>query len=187
WPSTHDPSPYDVLRQSRSTPYSKHNFTELAKLYHPDRHQFSTDQSLSAEVVIERFCMIMDAHNILSDPVKRQAYDANGIGWRFAPKPITRTDQWPAKEPYDDQYDDQHNKNQEEVFVWKLGSAVTMLLLIAVTSWLQLMRATKMSREAALAHHKIHQAVSEELRKLYEETASLSKEDRIRRFLGHRE
>lgn len=49
-------------------------------MYHPDRNTKSGDQIPQA-VKIERYRMIVAAHNILSDPTKRSAYDRFGAGW----------------------------------------------------------------------------------------------------------
>ena len=55
------------------------------KVYHPDRN--GHDQcaahilSLPGSVKTERYRLIVAAHEILSDPAKRKAYDKTGAGW----------------------------------------------------------------------------------------------------------
>ncbi|KAL1962068.1 hypothetical protein VTN77DRAFT_596 [Rasamsonia byssochlamydoides] len=94
WPTTPSFTPYDIFRLDRNAPYSKHRFYELVKLYHPDRpcngHPLCKD--LSEEVRLRRYRLIVAAHEILSDPVKRAAYDKDGTGWLSHPdRPDLRT------------------------------------------------------------------------------------------------
>lgn len=91
WPCHHkskaspQPSPYDIFELERGAVYSKHKFYELVKMYHPDRHSSaSLDQPIHKLTHIERterYRLVVQAHEILSDPVKRKAYDATGAGW----------------------------------------------------------------------------------------------------------
>ncbi|RMZ91108.1 hypothetical protein DV736_g1650, partial [Chaetothyriales sp. CBS 134916] len=68
--------------------YSKHQFYELVKMYHPDRHSHHIRHTpnhpiatLSRLERLERYRLVVRAHEILSDPVKRRAYDSSGAGW----------------------------------------------------------------------------------------------------------
>ncbi|TKA71613.1 hypothetical protein B0A55_07254 [Friedmanniomyces simplex] len=58
--------------------YSKGDFYQLVKLYHPDLQSTST---IAHQLKMERYRLIVAAHTILSDPVKRSAYDRFGAGW----------------------------------------------------------------------------------------------------------
>ena len=81
------PSPYDIFEIERDGVYTKHRFYELVKMYHPDRHNHisagSTDPIAGVPPMerIERYRLVIQAHDILSDPVKRRAYNATGAGW----------------------------------------------------------------------------------------------------------
>ncbi|KAL4739675.1 hypothetical protein BDV11DRAFT_114271 [Aspergillus similis] len=92
WPSTPSFTPYDVIGQARGAPYSKHRFYELVKIYHPDRpcndHPLCKD--ITPEVRLQRYRIVVTAHEILSDPNRRAAYDATGMGWAFNPAPSRR-------------------------------------------------------------------------------------------------
>ncbi|KAL6235576.1 hypothetical protein BDW75DRAFT_240035 [Aspergillus navahoensis] len=92
WPSTPSFTPYDVIGQERGAPYSKHRFYELVKIYHPDRpcndHPLCKD--ITPEVRLQRYRIVVTAHEILSDPNRRAAYDATGMGWAFNPAPSRR-------------------------------------------------------------------------------------------------
>ena len=89
WPDASSPntvpSPYQIFGLRKGSPYSKRRFYELVKIYHPDRHNLESDssntQSLHRSVKTERYRLIVTAHEILSDPVKRSAYDTSGAGW----------------------------------------------------------------------------------------------------------
>ena len=89
WPrpssSATSPTPYEILRLQKGNPYSKHVFYELVKIYHPDRHTngnlSSKTRGLSQAIKLERYRLIIAANDILSDPVKRSAYDRYGVGW----------------------------------------------------------------------------------------------------------
>lgn len=74
----------------KDSPYSKRRFYELVKIYHPDRNAHGSGSPnmgvLSGSVQIERYRLLVTAHNILSDPIKRNAYDKSGAGWNGRPE-----------------------------------------------------------------------------------------------------
>ncbi|KAH8692635.1 hypothetical protein BGW36DRAFT_399464 [Talaromyces proteolyticus] len=87
WPTTPSYTPYDVFCQEQTAPYSKRRYYELVKVYHPD-HRSNDHQILkhiSEEVRLRRYRLIVTAHEILSDPAKRAAYDRDGSGWHSHP------------------------------------------------------------------------------------------------------
>ena len=77
------PTPYQIFAMKRNATYSKTRFYELVKIYHPDRNGTSEGggSGIPHIVRIERYRLIVAAHNILSDPTKRSAYDRFGAGW----------------------------------------------------------------------------------------------------------
>ncbi|KAL8997080.1 MAG: hypothetical protein Q9169_003570 [Polycauliona sp. 2 TL-2023] len=83
-PSTH-PTPYQIFQLHKAAPYKKGPFYELVKLYHPDRHGHCCNvplvDSLPDHIKMQRYRLIVAAHDILSDPTKRRAYDCWGAGW----------------------------------------------------------------------------------------------------------
>ncbi|KAI9755850.1 MAG: hypothetical protein M4579_004132 [Chaenotheca gracillima] len=83
------PTPYQILRLKRGAPYSKRRFYELVKLYHPDINSHDRGTSpvcdLPKATKLERYRLIVTAHDILSDPAKRNAYDRTGAGWNNHP------------------------------------------------------------------------------------------------------
>lgn len=83
-PGQNHPTPYQIFSLDPGAAYSKARFYQLVKLYHPDRHTSqsnSTSDPISRKIKEERYRLIVAAHDILSDPTKRKAYDRFGSGW----------------------------------------------------------------------------------------------------------
>lgn len=85
WPcrksSPWTPSPYEIFDLARGAVYSKHKYYELVKIYHPDRKRVGPAEAISHGERLERYRLVVQAHEILSNPAKRRAYDASGAGW----------------------------------------------------------------------------------------------------------
>ena len=85
WPATTPFTPYDIFKQKPDAPYSKARYYELVKVYHPDRpcndHPLCKD--ITQEVRMHRYHLVVAAHEILSDPMKRAAFDQFGVGWSY--------------------------------------------------------------------------------------------------------
>ena len=81
WPTQSRCTPYEILEQSRHGPYNKRRFHELVMVYHPDRWLHGTYHGIPKATRVERYRMIVAANAILSDPIKRRAYDTYGVGW----------------------------------------------------------------------------------------------------------
>jgi curved DNA-binding protein CbpA len=80
------PTPYQIFNQRKGSPYSKRRFYELVKLYHPDRHNIDeVPDGISYATKLERYRLVVAANELLSDPVKREAYDCYGAGWNGQP------------------------------------------------------------------------------------------------------
>lgn len=80
------PTPYQIFNQKKGSPYSKQRFLELVKIYHPDRHDLdSSIEALPYATKLERYRLIIAANEILSDAVKRSAFDLYGAGWNGMP------------------------------------------------------------------------------------------------------
>ncbi|KAI9669154.1 MAG: hypothetical protein M1829_005155 [Trizodia sp. TS-e1964] len=91
WPETVDskypPTPYQIFNEQPGAPYSKQRFYELVKLYHPDRYGKDPSlKNLSPEVMLHRYRLVVAANALLSDPIKRSAYDRYGAGWNGRPE-----------------------------------------------------------------------------------------------------
>lgn len=88
WPTTSSFTPYEVLNHHRTGPYSKQRYYDLVKIYHPDRpcNEHPLCKNITPEVRLHRYRIIVAAHEILSDPNRRAAYDQFGTGWSHSPK-----------------------------------------------------------------------------------------------------
>ncbi|KAI9676911.1 MAG: hypothetical protein M1817_006750 [Caeruleum heppii] len=106
------PTPYQIFSQRKGTPYSKRRFYELVKLYHPDTACNVSTGGLHDAVRLDRYRLVVKANDILSDPVKRAAYDRYGAGWGGAPevadgawgyhRPPSSSDSGPYAHPHGD-------------------------------------------------------------------------------------
>jgi curved DNA-binding protein CbpA len=102
WPTSHNPTPYEILNQRKSDRYSKHRYVELVKVYHPDLAAHD-HHSHDYHIRLERFRLVVAAHTILSDERKRRAYDLWGVGWvggGTASPPSYSTQLWQKREGY---------------------------------------------------------------------------------------
>ncbi|OJD28154.1 hypothetical protein ACJ73_00439 [Blastomyces percursus] len=83
WPATPTFSPYDIFKQPRTEPYSKRRYYDLVKIYHPDlqNKDHPLCKNVPEAIRLHRYRLIVAAHEILSDPTKRDAYDRYGHGW----------------------------------------------------------------------------------------------------------
>lgn len=83
------PTPYQIFGLETDSSYSKRRFYELVKVYHPDRDILESGSpstsALPRSTKTERYRLIVTAHELLSDPVKRSAYDESGAGWDGRP------------------------------------------------------------------------------------------------------
>ncbi|KAJ5167963.1 uncharacterized protein N7482_003557 [Penicillium canariense] len=88
WPSTSSFTPYEVLNLHRNAPYSKTRYYDLVKIYHPDRpcDEHPLCRNITPEIRLQRYRIVVTAHEILSDPTRRAAYDQTGAGWSHQPK-----------------------------------------------------------------------------------------------------
>lgn len=83
------PTPYQILHLKKGDKYTKRRFYELVKLYHPDRAVSGGGSeivcTISRTQKLERFRLIVQANDILSDTSRRHAYDRCGAGWNGMP------------------------------------------------------------------------------------------------------
>jgi len=98
WPdhpaSTTTPTPYQIFQQKKTAPYCKRRFYELVKIYHPDRPHPACSYPLSHATRLERYRLVVAANAILSDPIKRHAYDRYGAGWNGTPESGSHRHGW---------------------------------------------------------------------------------------------
>lgn len=215
WPelssATTVPTPYQIFQLDKNATYSKHRFYELVKLYHPDRHhseQSLSDRSpISSDVRIERYRLVVAANDILSDPVKRSAYDRYGLGWgRHTEAPRSKyntsyrhhtkrsryyTDESPMKnatwEDWERWYQ-RHSRGKQEPIFFSNGTLLSMIVALAALVGAMQGRQMGESSFVPLAHV---EAVTKECNKNIRSRRTASREfdnkyERLHSFLESR-
>ncbi|KAF2220025.1 hypothetical protein BDZ85DRAFT_267977 [Elsinoe ampelina] len=206
------PTPYQIFDIQRSAPYSKARFYELVKLYHPDRS--IGDSSCSHAIRLERYRLIVAAHTILSDPVKRNAYDRFGAGWagkadsppyspyagnQTPPGPFTSgawrehdpniwsNATWEDWERWRDRQEGTSREPQTPRYLQNSTFVSLVLVFAAVGSSLNYNRAETEGGRFLAARDAVHDQASKELRKVRQSTHQRPKDERIDWFLKNRE
>ncbi|KAI0890988.1 hypothetical protein F4806DRAFT_484239 [Annulohypoxylon nitens] len=204
WPSSSNPTPYEIFDQHKSAPYSKSKFYELVKLYHPDRHQHTHHHHpLSHTTRLERYRLIVAANQILSDPTKRRAYDLYGSGWggarsmenmyreadkswRDMPGNASMNATW---EDWERWYRERDGKKEEQQPIYMSNGlfASILCMFVVVGSLGQARRATSSSTNLVEMRDEHHEAISHAMRQRQHDQAPLGRQERIERFLRQRE
>ncbi|KAH7558155.1 hypothetical protein BM1_05427 [Bipolaris maydis] len=203
------PTPYQILQCRKGDAYTKHRFYALVKLYHPDRaHVCPAMAQLPLHVRLERYRMLVTAHDILSDVEKRKAYDAWGHGWAghhhtpTAPRhsdwdydaPRWTTD--PRTNATWEDWERWHHENSgakdSDARTIQMSNFTFMALLFAFVSIggvVQGTRFTSFNNSVIERRDQIHREASIEYRRSRNATLSASgnRDERIRTFLEHRE
>lgn len=196
------PTPYQIFNQKRGSPYSKKRFYELVKLYHPDRHEHDTYDGLSYATKLERYRLVVAANDILSDPVRRGAYDLYGAGWNGAPDvsrdPSDGARGWgkgpngPSQnatwEDWERWYQRDAEGPQEPRFVSN-SAFVGLILTFAVLGGIgQATRVGNYSMSFLEQRDALHDNVSKDLMRRRRETSKFgNREERIHSFLKQRD
>ncbi|TAQ89842.1 hypothetical protein B7494_g1803 [Chlorociboria aeruginascens] len=204
------PTPYQIFNQKKGSPYSKQKFYELVKIYHPDRHYHDVlNRNLSYSTKLERYRLIIAANNILSDPVKRGAYDRYGAGWNGQPD-VTQPESssepsqnggrgWaggpngPSQnatwEDWEKWYQRDASGPQEPTFVSNSTFVTLIVILAAIGGLGQASRLSNYSLNFIERTDALHHRMSKELKQRRRQTtiALGSKEERIQRFLKQRD
>jgi curved DNA-binding protein CbpA len=205
------PTPYQIFNQKKGSPYSKKRFYELVKLYHPDRHDFGpTYDGLSYAIKLERYRLVVAANDILSDPVKRGAYDCYGAGWNGQPDVVSprdssdHTSEWGGRgwgggprgpsqnatwEDWEKWYQKEAGGPQEPRFTSN-GAFVGLILTFAVLGGIgQATRAGSYGASFVEQRDALHGNISKDLVRRRRETMNAynSREERIENFLRQRD
>lgn len=214
WPqsctTTGVPTPYEIFRQQRGAPYSKRRFYELVKIYHPDRscHQGSIPGCDSQIVRLERYRLIIAANEILSDPVKRGAYDRLGLGWigrseaghdkhdwghtygrgwsafDHNSSPV-RNATWEDWERWYERRDAKGTEEKQAPLYFSNGEFIMVLIIIGVIGGMsEFVRAGHMSKTFLQQVEARHDETSKELQRRKKETQGTNdRNERIQKFL----
>jgi len=201
WPTSLHPTPYEIFNLARGAPYSKRRFIELAKLYHPDRHTHNTDDGIPHRTKLERYRLIVTAHEILSDPERRRLYDSHGAGWEAhaAPDSARAADRaWLRQagnasmngtwEDWERWYQERDGKEkQEPVFVSNGGFVTIVVLLALIGGWGHVTRAGANASKLMDVREEQHVSAAKAMRQRQNQSIGLNKEERVRYFLQQRE
>ena len=205
------PTPYQIFRLKEDSPYSKRRFYELVKIYHPDRSGYDSGSSdtsvLPGSIKMERYRLIVTAHEILSDPVKRRAYDKSGAGWNGrsehdAPKHNwghNNDTRWSGFDTNDSPFRNatwedwekwyQRDKaKQDPVYFSNGGFLILVLTAVFLGGFGQSIRFGDYSNTFQRQVEKIHDDASKEIRQRRTESQGFGKRDeRLQNFLRTRD
>ncbi|KAI0379475.1 hypothetical protein F5Y04DRAFT_259787 [Hypomontagnella monticulosa] len=204
WPTSPQPTPYEIFDQHKSAPYSKAKFYELVKIYHPDRHHHAPGHLLSHSTRLERYRMIVAANQILSDPTKRKAYDLYGSGWggiqsmenmyraadrswRDVPGNPSMNATWEDWERWYQERDGTKKEQQNPVYMSNQLFASVLCLFVIVGSLGQARRASANTMSIVEMREQNHAAISEDMRIRRSQQAALNREERLDHFIRHRD
>ncbi|KAI2631516.1 hypothetical protein GGS26DRAFT_97569 [Hypomontagnella submonticulosa] len=204
WPSSPQPTPYEIFGQHKSAPYSKAKFYKLVKVYHPDRHRHAPSHPLSHSTRVERYRMVVAANQILSDPTKRRAYDLYGSGWggvqsmenmyrtadrswRDVPGNPSMNATWEDWERWYQERDGTKKEQQNPVYMSNQLFAGVLCLFVVLGSLGQARRATTNTMSIVEMREQSHAAISEDMRMRRSQQAALNREERVENFLRQRD
>lgn len=210
-PATAVPTPYQIFHLDQNAIYSKRRFYELVKVYHPDRYlsksSLSENIPLSNDVRIERYRLVVAANDILSDPVKRSAYDRCGLGWeRNIAKSRPKYDsnyrhrtKWSGFHADDspmrnatwedwERWYQRHNREKQEPV--HFSNAAFLSMVVALASVVGVMQAKLMGATSFISLGQV-EAMTGECNKNIQSRRTVSREfdskhDRLQRFLESR-
>ncbi|KAL2131480.1 hypothetical protein VTI74DRAFT_4968 [Chaetomium olivicolor] len=205
WPTSANPTPYEIFGLARNAPYSKARYFQLAKLYHPDRQLHTSDDGIPRLTKLERYRLVVAANEILSNPQKKRMYDLYGFGWenkadsqarhrevdrawRHEPGNPSMNATW---EDWERWYQKQNGKGdgekQELVFTSNIGFMAIISIFLIIGTWSQMTRAGTNSVSLLEMRDERHAAISKELRERQSRKMGLDREGRVESFLRQRE
>lgn len=217
WPTSAHPTPYDIFNTTKDTVDKKlvrDHFYTLAKVYHPDSPLKVGD--FTRELKAERFQKIVAAYDILRDEKKRKDYDVYSKGWDYSDKGVKKQNFYgrdfsksarynpngnftrantSAGTSWDDFHQDyrDYQKQQDPEFQKKSWERhKKMIVLVTLGSFVVGAIQMKFLMNSASKDIEGQKRISSEAqRRVYMATTNYgfgeAKDDRIKRFLAHRE
>jgi hypothetical protein len=202
------PTPYQILNCKKGDAYKKNRYYALVKLYHPDRcHPGSSTYTLPLAVRLERYRMLVAAHDILSDAEKRKAYDAWGAGWaghHHTPSSTRHAYDWEFDrkrwntdprnnatwEDWERWYGENDPEHQGKERAIQMSNFTFMSLLFAFVAIGGVMQGTRFNgfhNSVVERRDQVHREASSVYQRSRHATMSGDRDERIRTFLEHRE
>ncbi|EME39891.1 hypothetical protein DOTSEDRAFT_74693 [Dothistroma septosporum NZE10] len=207
------PTPYQIFDLKQSAAYSKGTFNRLVKLYHPDLNS-RCNHGVTDKIKMERYRLVVAAHTILSDPVKRSAYDRFGAGWEGKAE-LGNSPTWGAtsayggSQPFTHSYDpndtvwanatwedwERWRENKERVRREKpapvyMANSYFLAMIVALAvmgSSLNYNRAQDAGHYFVEQRDIVHDRAAKELRRVRQEASMNNRQDRIEYFLKNRD
>jgi curved DNA-binding protein CbpA len=203
WPTSANPTPYEILGQARDTPYSKSHYFKLAKLYHPDRQCHTSGDGIPHLTKLERYRLVVAANAILSNPQKKRMYDTYGFGWENQTDSQTRhreADRAWRQEPGNpsmngtwEDWERWHRtrngkgEKQEQVFGSNIGFMAIISAFLIVGTWSRMTRAGTNSTSVLDMQDEKNAALSKQLQERRNQRVQLDRGGRVENFLRQRE
>ncbi|KAL5116827.1 J domain-containing protein 1 [Pleosporales sp. CAS-2024a] len=200
------PTPYQILQCRPAALYSKQRFYALVKLYHPDRCLASPIAHLPLHVRLDRYRMLVAAHDILSDAAKRNAYDTWGHGWPGhhrtpssaashqchpdAPRWATDPRANATWEDWERWRHDNESGPAPDGRAMQLSNFAFLSLVFAFVSIggvVQGTRFTTFNTSVAERRDRVHREATTTLHRSHNATLAGDRDERIRTFLHHRD
>lgn len=203
------PTPYQILSTSQAEPYSKHRFYQLVKLYHPDSgacERHNHQHSVSSALRLERYRLVVAAHNLLSCPEKRNLYDRFGAGWHGVPVTVGSKHGSPAPrgpfdyrsgpniwanatwEDWERYYQRRDNmRPQAPLYLSNANFVLCVILFALIGASMNLSRAESEGDKVVAARDLVHDRASKELRRVRQMSEKRPKDERIEFFVRQRE
>ncbi|CEJ82044.1 hypothetical protein VHEMI02136 [[Torrubiella] hemipterigena] len=191
WPCVANPTPYQVLGLSRDAPYNKKAFNSLVKLYHPDLHQNQQESERdpsSTQIRLQRYYLVVAAHELLSCPAKRLQYDRHNIGWKYPAMQSNSSSgrrtgryQQASHEPPHDAYSPRGP--QKPIYMSNGFFAILVLSVVMANGVIQHERAKRSASKHKSQVYWIHENIVNSLAQSLQLNASKSRDRRILEFL----
>ncbi|UNI15542.1 hypothetical protein JDV02_002066 [Purpureocillium takamizusanense] len=190
WPCTATPSPHEILGVKPGQAYSKENFHRLVKLYHPDMYDASVERAIPRAVGLERYRLVIAAHNILSDPQKRRLYETCNEGWGSGHRPAAsqRAGSWDreASTTTNNNTEPPSAMRQKPIHTSNATFAMVLLALAMLGAVLQVKRLRSNGERQRMLQIVLQDAIMEELQAWASILDGQSRDDRILAFLARR-
>ncbi|TDZ53223.1 J domain-containing protein 1 [Colletotrichum trifolii] len=194
WPRGPHPSPHEILGAEPDKPYSKRNFHQLVKLYHPDLHGVNETSmaGISRASRLERYRLVVEAHEILSDPQKRLLYEKYGLGWtlsrhgaRSTPRPSYAARGY--RQHYHQPSAEAAPERQMPIFASNATIVIILIAMAMAGAIVQLERARKAQWDFKVRDIALQEAITRDLEDLALRLEGKPRDTRILEFLARRE
>lgn len=191
-------TPYEILNPDKDAAYDKRGFHEMVK-YHPECIAGSSLRASSASSRcsqashLERYCLAIATHAMVSEPSKRAAYDWNSGGKKAYPYDWISEQHGTQRRARNAAWNHfSHSKGAEDtqkpVFVGHGAFVLCFLLIAAVGGYGQAARAGSSGDAVVGKRDLVHAQISKDLERTKQVDLAFSdREERIQDFVRRRE